>query len=193
MALLLCGAISSTSLLTAQSSHSVASGRISISTGIGLAPTYYKAGETTGLPPLTFKLGVDLTKQFSLAAFAGYSSVTTGEKSFSQDFGSYLVNKTMVVGLRAETKKVFSKKFEVYGGAMLGYHHSDVKEYDSETHVLAVRASDAATPFDPNAPKGKMVYSAFMGANYRFAKKIGAYCELGYGISLVNAGLTFRL
>jgi hypothetical protein len=38
-----------------------------------------------------------------------------------------------------------------------------------------------------------MSFSGFVGASYFFNKKIGAFGELGYGISLLNFGVTYRL
>lgn len=192
-ALLLCCAIFSFSLLQAQSSKSNQVGRITISAGIGLVPTYYRAGETTGTVPVMVKIGVNLNKFFSINAFGGFSTVTTGEQNYSADFGSYLTNKTTVLGLRAEVKKEISRKLDIYSGAMLGYHHSDVKEFYAQSKTRAVRSPEDATPFDPNATRGKLAYSAFLGSSYHFSKKLGAFFEVGYGISLINTGLTIRL
>ena len=36
-------------------------------------------------------------------------------------------------------------------------------------------------------------YNVFIGARYFFTDKIGAFAELGYGISYTTLGATFRL
>lgn len=53
-----------------------------------------------------------------------------------------------------------------------------------------------ATPFGPNNPletdKKVFLWSLHAGANVYFTDKIGAFLELGYGMSVVNAGVTFK-
>lgn len=190
-ALLLCGALSSTSTLFAQSSTTPS--RFTISTGVGLFPTYYKAGEGAKVLPLSMKFGLDVSKNFSLGAFFGYSSTTAKPNIFKDGFDSYIVNKTKVFGLRTEFKREFSDRIHGYGGAMIGYHLADVKEYSSGTKALVIRASDAPTPFNPNEKKGKITYSAFMGASVSLAKRLSLYGEIGYGISIANLGVTVRI
>jgi hypothetical protein len=190
-ALLLCGALSNTSPICAQSSSTPS--RFTISTGIGLFPTYYKAGEGSKILPLSVKFGVDVSKNFSLGAFFGYSSTTAKPNIFNDGIDSYIVNKTKVFGLRTEFKREFTNRIQGYGGTMIGYHHADVNEYNNGTKALVIRASDAPTPFNPNEKKGKITYSAFMGATLKLAKRLNIYGEIGYGISIANLGISVRI
>ncbi|MBI5915579.1 MAG: hypothetical protein HY842_09400 [Bacteroidetes bacterium] len=192
VALLLCGALTNTTSIFAQSTNSTPS-RFTISTGIGVIPTYYKAKDRSGFLPLTFKAGYDISKKFNLSGFVGYSSTTAKPKIFADGLGSYIQNKTTLMGLRCEIRKDFSEKVFAYGGSMIGYSRSKVKEYNLDTHALVQRSPDEPTPINPNAPKGSMVYTAFMGANYQVAKRVGLYGEIGYGISILNFGLTVRI
>lgn len=191
VALLLCGALSNLSSLYAQSSSALS--RFTISTGVGIVPTYYKAGEGSKFLPLSVKFGIDVSKSFSLGVFGGYSSTTAKPNIFTDGFETYIVNKTKVLGLRAEVKREFSDRIKGYGGAMIGYHHADVKEFNNGTKALVIRSADAPTPFDPNVKKGKVTYSAFMGATVSFTKRLNLYAELGYGISIANLGFTVRI
>ncbi|MCF8282887.1 MAG: hypothetical protein K9J45_21010 [Bacteroidales bacterium] len=190
-ALLLCGAITNTATLSAQSSSTPS--RFTVSTGIGIFPTYYKAKERSGFLPVSIMAGIDVTKTFTMGAYFGYSSTTAKPNIFAEGTGSYITNKTKVFGLRAMLKKEFSDRVQGYGGSMIGYHHADVKEYNSGTKALVIRASDAPTPFNPNQEKGKLVYSAFMGATVKVAKMVDIYGEIGYGISIANFGVTVRI
>lgn len=192
VALLLCGALSTTTILTAQSNSSTPS-RFTISTGIGLFPTYYKASESTGLPPIMIKAGIDVSKKFSVGAFYGYSSTTSTPKIFSELSDSYLTNKTTVAGLRFEVRSEQFGKLQTYGGSMLGLNHAKVREYNNSTKALVVRDENEPTPFNPNEKNVKMVYSAFLGLNYHIAKRVNIYGELGYGISVANIGVTVRI
>lgn len=190
MAFLLCGAFTFTTSLYAQSTTP---SRISLSTGIGLVPTYFKAGEGSGMPPVSFKIGVDLTKTFSIGSFFGYSKTTSRSKEFADNYNSYLTNTTMVVGLRGEVKKQFGNRLGAYAGGMLGYTYANVKEFSATTQNQIHRASDEPTPFNPNEKKGKITYSALLGTTLKLTKRVNLYGEIGYGISLLNLGMTLRI
>jgi Outer membrane protein beta-barrel domain len=192
VALLLCGALANTLTVSAQSSSSTPS-RFTISTGIGLFPTYYKASESKGFVPVNFKLGYDVSKNFSLGTFFGYSSTTSHPDIFGEGTNSYITNKTKVFGLRGEFRKEFSERVSGYGGSMFGYHHADVKEFNQDTRLLVVRPTGGPTPFNPRAKKGKFTYTAFMGATVKVGKKVNVYGEIGYGISIANLGVTVRI
>jgi len=40
---------------------------------------------------------------------------------------------------------------------------------------------------------GGLTWSGFLGARYQFKEKIGAFAELGYGVSFLNLGLRLKL
>jgi hypothetical protein len=76
---------------------------------------------------------------------------------------------------------------------MLGFLHSSTREFDKNTNETIVREIDGPTPYDPNQPKGRFNYSGFVGTTYYFAKGVGIFAEAGYGVSLLNTGVTIRL
>ncbi|MBK8567498.1 MAG: outer membrane beta-barrel protein [Saprospiraceae bacterium] len=192
MALLLCGALTNTFSVFAQSSKSTPS-RVTVSTGIGLFPTYYKSDEGKGVPPLNLMLGYDITKNFGIAAFMGYSTTKSSPDIFSENENSSISNKTKVLGLRFSVKKELNDKFSFYGGGMFSYFHADVKEIDKNTKALVVRPEGSPTPFNPNAKKGKLTYTAFFGSSLKVAKRVSLFAEIGYGISVANLGITVRI
>jgi hypothetical protein len=65
-----------------------------------------------------------------------------------------------------------------YGGAMLGYN------------IVGV---DYKGPGNATSDLSAITYTAFVGARYHFTSNIGAYGEVGYGVSLLTLGLTYRL
>ena len=74
---------------------------------------------------------------------------------------------------------------EVYGGVLLGLR---IQTYKYETN----------NP-DPNALDYRLhsgsVYptiSVFAGARWYFVKKVALFGEIGYGISYLNAGVSFK-
>ena len=102
-------------------------------------------------------------------------------------------NKQYLFGLRGELRKEISGKFEMYGGGLLGYNHTSIREYDALSKQTISRDADGPTPFDPNQSNGKFLYSGFVGSTYYLHPSVGVFAEVGYGISLLNTGLTIRL
>lgn len=68
---------------------------------------------------------------------------------------------------------------DVYGGAMLGYN---IVSY-------SVDGSDAGQANNYGSGLG---FSGFLGGRWFFSDSVGAYAELGYGVSVLNAGVTFK-
>ncbi|WP_353138417.1 hypothetical protein [Pseudopedobacter sp.] len=70
-------------------------------------------------------------------------------------------------------------KLDVYGGAMLGYN---IVKYSSDGDDMVIA---------DNYGSG-MGLSVFLGGRWFFSDNIGAYAELGYGVSVLNAGVTVK-
>ena len=189
--MLLC-VLLTTGLLTAQS-QSYHQGRFSLSAGVGLLPAYMKDKSVNNSIPVNFRAGFRISKMFSMNAFAGFASATTETRSFGDGFATYLVNKSMAIGIRGQMNKEVSNRMNIYGGVMLGYHFANINEYLAGSQLPYERNLDAPTPYDPNAPEGKLLYAAYVGTSYFFTKSIGIFGELGYGISLLNMGFTFKI
>ena len=184
----LCMLLTSTVLL-AQST-----GKLSLSAGIGVLPTFIADDATVNTPPINARLTYQMTPAFSLSGFVGYASSTSNSPFIISDGQQALVsNKQTLFGLRGELKKSITEKFEVYGGAMLGYNHSNIREFDKATGASIIRDPEAPTPFDPDRPNGELLYSGFVGTTYYVHKGIGLFAEVGYGVSLLNAGITIKI
>lgn len=192
MALTLSCALFLTFTLTAQSTF-IHPGKITVRAGVGIVPTYTGSNAETNTPPLYFQAGYNVSNKFSLNAFAGYSSASTGARFFSDGLATYLTNKSLMTGLRAELRHEWTDRLEMYGGGLIGYNRTFINEYNSATHQPYTRVNTEPTPYNPNAPKGQLLYSGFLGASYFMSKNIGVYGEVGYGISIASVGFTFRL
>lgn len=71
-------------------------------------------------------------------------------------------------------------KFDTYGGGMLGYN--SVRE-KAEPNIQLIGETDT---------KG-FTYTLLVGGRYRFTEHIGAFLELGYGVTVINLGLNIKL
>lgn len=168
--------------------------KFNFSAGLGLVPTFVADNADVNTPPISFRAGYQFTPTFSLSAFAGYSNSTSATPYLVTD-GQLAVrnNKQFLTGLRAEFRRDFEGKFDVYGGGMLGVNRTNTTETNYQTGTSIVREPGAPTPFDPNAPKSQLLYSGFVGGTYYVAKNMGVFAEVGYGVSLLNAGFTVRI
>lgn len=69
---------------------------------------------------------------------------------------------------------------DVYGGVMLGYNIVKYSSDGNDQHLADSYGSGLG-------------FSGFLGGRWFFSDKIGAYAELGYGVSTLNVGVTFKL
>lgn len=70
-------------------------------------------------------------------------------------------------------------KLDVYGGAMLGYN------------IVSYKTEGGGDDFKNNYGSG-LGLSGFVGGRWFFTDNIGAYAELGYGVSVLALGVTFK-
>ncbi len=182
----------STLTLTAQNNSNHFS-KFNFSVGAGLVPTFVADGANTSLPPLTFKAGYQISRNFSLNGFVGFAEADSKPGLVSDGKLVYTRNTQFVTALRGEWKKPVNNKLDIYGGGMFGLSHSRIRQYEVATGQEFVRQSGTPTPFDPNASAGKFFYSGFVGGQYFFRKNIGLFLEAGFGVSLLNTGIVVRL
>ena len=169
-------------------------GNFNASVGIGLLPTYFADKAKVNVLPLSTRIGYNFTDNFNLSLYAGFSSYTS---RLSEDFDGNLRqydNDFLSIGLRGELHAAKTEKWDIYGGFMIGYNKAFVNETifnpdDMESPIDA--PTDRPTTFKPQG--SKVLFSGFIGATYFVKPKLGIFGELGYGVSLVNLGVTFKL
>lgn len=86
-----------------------------------------------------------------------------------------------IFAIRGNYHFVFSEKFDPYAGVWLGYNYSETKwvgEWDDPGVNIAHESGPAA--------------GAYVGARYFFGEHIGVNMEVGWLMSIVNAGITFK-
>ena len=150
-------------------------GTTAINAGIGLG-SYY-SGIT--IPPLSVSLDYGVADNLinrnngsiSVGGFAGYTAS-------SQTYGTYKTTFSYItLGGRGAFHYQFAPKLDTYAGLMLGYNYVNWKTgYNASFYSY-----------------DSFGYNVFIGARYFFTDKIGAFAELGYGISYTTLGATFRL
>lgn len=165
------GLLSAASLL-AQKEQSV-KGVNYVNAGIGLG-TYGFYG-TGGLPVVasaehgfTDKISAGLNLGFVSRKYASdwkYTYIIVGVR------GSYHFN---------ELLNIDNDKVDVYGGAAINYEHYKLK-YSGDIDESYYKVSG-----------GEVDIQLHAGARYLFSEHVGGFAELGYGISPLQLGLTFK-
>jgi len=147
-------------------------GQSNINLGIGFV-TFGLNGEST-LPPVSISYEYGINDKVSIGGYLGYTSSESDLIFYKATF-SYLV-----VGARGSYHFEIIDNFDTYAGVMLGYNNASIS-YDPDL--------PAGIP-EPEA--GGITYGGFIGGRYHFTDNIGAFLELGYGVSAVNLGLAFK-
>lgn len=177
-ALLLCGAMVAMSL---KSTAQVDEGQIDMNLGIGLL-TFGATGDV-GVPPVSFSLDYAIQDDITVGGFLGYYSSSQELPSFG---GTYVFNYSYtIIAARGTYHYALIDELDTYGSVILGYivGSSSVEEPNG--------ANPAFRPATANV--GGVAYGFSVGARYHFTDNIGAFAEIGYGISLLNIGLTYKL
>lgn len=147
--------------------------------GIGLGTSLGGLGKVRPAISLSIDRGVWDVGGPGVVSLGGYVG-NTGYKY--TDLGYTAKWNYTIIGLRgAYHYNGFSNipDLDVYGGAMLGYN---IARYSSDTNddLLA------------NSYGSGIGLSGFIGGRWFFTEKLGVHAELGYGVSILAIGLTYK-
>jgi hypothetical protein len=138
--------------------------------GVGLGSTFMVSGGS-GTPPISASYEFGITDKISLGAFAGYA----GQK-IDLGFATWKYTYILAAAKGAYHFDFGVEKLDPYAGALLGYN------------IASVSTSSNL----PGASAGGVLWGAHAGARYYLTPAIGVFGELGYGISWLNVGVSFK-
>ncbi|WP_338793546.1 outer membrane beta-barrel protein [Bernardetia sp. Wsw4-3y2] len=165
--LIVCFSFSFT-LSTAQAQYE--QGQIDANLGVGFLSTFYGSGLSQSIPPIGLSVDYGVTDNISVGGYAAYAS--TKFDTFDDWRYTYTI-----IGVRgAYHFDLGHEKIDTYGGALLGYN---IISFSGDDYFQGTAASAAA-------------FSVFLGGRYRFTENLGAFAELGYGISVLQLGLNVK-
>jgi hypothetical protein len=146
-----------------------------LNAGIGLG--YYYAGGTSLLVSGEYAFMDKLT----IGPYLAYTNW-----NYSYGFGYKFKYNFIDVGVRgayhfSEMFGITNEKLDIYGGAFLGYVVSSYSQ-----------SGTSSFPTYSDSYGGAVRTGIFAGARYYFAEKVAGYGELGYGISPLAIGVTFK-
>lgn len=178
------------SLTTLSAQLSFKPGDIEVAAGMGLISTYAKDGATTIAPPVNLRMDAHLSSNFSLGAYAAYASFERNGHLLPNGAVQNISNESLQLGLRATAHGQMGEKFNVYGGGMLGYDMANIEE---SIGGAPKSKGDEPSFIRPDDNNNSLIYSAFIGAAYYPRSSLGFFGEVGYGNSLLNVGISYRL
>jgi len=168
------------SVCLAQSKSAYNNGDNLLNVGIGFGSPFFGSGYSASLPVnpiVSYERGI--TNEISVGGTLSYASskydysILGSAYTFKESAtylgirGSYHLNHILKV----------DKKFDVYGGASLGYVIVSVSDNQGYSGSAASGAG----------------FGVFAGGRYYFQQSLGIYAELGYqSLSVLNAGITFK-
>ena len=138
--------------------------------GIGLGSTFMVSGGS-GTPPINASYEFGITDKISLGAFAGYAS-----QKIDLGIADWKYNYILAAAKGAYHFDFGVEKLDPYAGVLLGYN------------IASVSTSSNL----PGASAGGVLWGAHAGARYYLTPAIGVFGELGYGISWLQVGVSFK-
>jgi hypothetical protein len=157
--------------------------------GIGLGSAYAYSGSTLTLPPVHASLEVGVADKISVGGLLGYTASKWNQtyldgSKYSWNF-SYLV-----FGARGSYHFLNNNdKADIYAGLMLGYNVASSKFSTNDPDIKDLYNRGLIS----NVSAGGFALGAHVGGRYMFSEKVGGFAELGYNISWLSLGATFKL
>lgn len=152
-------------------------GQIDINAGLGIIPTF-----GLGKVQMPISLSVDYAVQedvgigdIGIGGYLGFSSSTENDPNYGNISRAYYI-----AGVRGTYHVDFIEGVDTYFGVL------------AALRVATLKVENSAFGDLPSAGGGTG-YSLFAGGRYYFSENVGVFAEIGYGISIINAGLSVRI
>jgi opacity protein-like surface antigen len=161
-----------------------------INAGYGLGLGYgrllnaYQANEGykfSGFGPVALSYERGITDNIGLGVAIGYSSYGGTWLQTGYDY-NYRWTTLSIMARGAYHFNVRNRQFDPYAGVGIGFLKYNYKWESNDPGF-----NEGAYNINIGTPLG---YQIFLGARYMFNDNFGAYAEVGYGLSVANAGIT---
>lgn len=162
-------------------------GSSAINLGIGLGNTGYSDSHYYGYYPsfsvsyeygiVTVPMGSQMNGVLSVGGYIGWSAANY-DKNWDNNYYHY---NTFIVAVRANYHFIFHNRFDPYAGVWLGGRINGGGWKGNGKH-----------PDDWEPAKSAPAAGAYVGVRWLFNEHVAVYSELGYLISVVNVGITFK-
>jgi hypothetical protein len=165
-------------------------GQVQLGIGIGLVSTYAADVTNSVVPPLSAQLDVFVNPNFSLGGFLAYSKAEGETVYQNAGIAEAFVNETVMAGLRTTVHSNDLNNWRIYGGFMIG---ASLPSIDKTVSLLPGELQrDDELPTFSRPAQNSLLFSGFVGTRRYLNDKWSVYGELGFGISLVNVGTSYK-
>jgi hypothetical protein len=155
------------------------------SASIGLVPTFVKDISSSEIPPIGLTLDYRINRRFSVGIFGGYTKAMSHPDMLNDGKPMTFNTQFSMIGGRFAVHSTKFERWDVYGGMGINYTHSNIDVIDGDLSKLKKHKHFKTS-------SGKMMMSAFIGTKYAVTPKVSIFGEVGYGISLINLGVSKR-
>lgn len=154
-----------------------------LNAGIGIGNALYTgSGYTSKTPPLSlsFEMGVkdelfDEKSSLGIGGYIGYSSAKWEYSGWGWKYTNF------IIGARGVGHYQLIDKFDTYTGLLLGYDIVSSKEIGTIPGMGGYSASSSS-----------FIWAWFVGGRYYFTDNLAGMAELGYGISYLTLGISYK-
>ena len=158
-----------------------------ILTGFGLFPTFVKDQVNQVLPPLTLRYEYRISSNYSLGLEFGHSIATTRKEELYSDERQYR-NRFYFLALRnsAHCNCDNFDNWDIYGGFALGFNL---------THISVINGNfgELEKLYGIRPRNTQLTFHGFVGTRYACTNRLSFFGEFGYGASLFQIGLGYKL
>ena len=172
--LILFVAVFSLSQLMAQESTFNKGNKV-INLGVGFGNSYYGSYYTSQMPAISasFEIGVaDNILEKGSIGVGGYIAYSSAK------YTDYYKTYNLIIGARGAFHYPLVDKLDTYTGLIIGYNFFNYTYYDTYSGA------------DLSGSGGE--FSWFAGARYYFSESFAVMGELGFGISVLTLGVSFK-
>lgn len=162
-------------------------GDVDFLAGFSLLPTFLKDDVRQDVPPVSIRIQGNLVKNYSLGIEYAYSKTTSNIEDPFSDKGQYQ-NRYSVITLRNTIHCNCENidNWDIYGGFALGLSHSRIAVVNGEFGYLEKL-------YGIKPVRNQMTYYGFLGFRYACSSIFSFFGEIGYGASIVQAGVGYKL
>jgi hypothetical protein len=161
---------------------------LEVYTGLGLLPTFAMDRIRSIHPPLLAGVRYRFNDRMSLGLQAGQSTAST-VRTLSQGLVQTFRNRFSTIMLRGAAHSRRWERWEVYGGLALGLSFNEGTYTYELTDTLDQAAGEVLRPRWRNG----LFLTAFLGSSFSPRPRVHLFGELGFGLSFLTTGLSYRL
>lgn len=153
-------------------------GSTALNAGIGIGTALGGYGKANPAFSISLDRGMWEIGGPGIISLGGYAG-TTGYKYSGEGYSAKW--NYLVIGVRGayHYNGFDAPELDLYGGLMLAYNAVSYK-------------SDLGEDYFGKSYGSGIGFSGFLGARWFFSEKFGAFAELGYGVSVLNVGVSLK-